>query len=687
MPIGSLSYGSAALIFLALAVLLATAWRGRMQGALLVIACAVSAVWAIAAAFNSAIGLPQPVYVVLLEALRDLTVLVFVGALTRSQIGTNQPFPFVLRATLFGAYALPLALLVVVLAATESGGQVPTWLGYDLRILLHVFIAIVGLVLLEQVYKRSPPDLRWGIKFMCIGVGGIFAFDLALYTDALLFKQIDADMWFARGFVDAALIPLIAISVARNPQWSLDVFVSRGVVFHSTALLLAGAYLLVIALGGYYLRVFGGDWGSVARNAFLFIGLLAMVVAIFSGHMRARLRVFINKHFFSSKYDYRQEWLRLIRGLSADADGGRLEERAIRAVAEMVDSPAGSLWVRRGQVQFASVQTYGRAEFGVGSEPADGALPRFLQEWQWVINLDEYERDPLTYEGLALPAWLRGHTQAWLVVPLMLQAELYGFLVLAQPRAKREFNWEDIDLLKTAGRQVAIHLAQARSAADLAQSRQFEAFNRLSAYVVHDLKNLVSQLALVVKNAEKHKHNPAFMDDAIRTVDNSVGRMTRLLSQLRAGTSTSERKQRVELAQALDAVMHEKANGKPAPIIESRVLGLFVEADHDRLVSVLGHLVQNAQDATPDTGYVKLRLELDQSEAVIEVTDNGSGMDQQFIETRLFKPFDTTKGLSGMGIGAYEAKEFIEHLGGAVDVSSVVGAGTTFRLRIPVVTG
>jgi len=684
-PIGSLSYGSAALTFLALTALLATAWRGRMQGALLVAACGLSAVWAAAAAFQAALGEPSAIVVFALEAARDFGLLLFVGALVRSQIGANQPFPLVLRSLLLGSYVLPILLILILITTIASDAAPRTWLGYDARILLSVFIAITGLVLLEQFYKRSPPDLRWGIKFLCIGIGGIFAYDLALYTDALLFKQIDADLWFARGFVDVALIPLIAVSIARNPQWSLEVFVSRSVVFHSTALLLAGAYLLVIALGGYYLRVFGGDWGVVARNAFVFVGLLAMVITVFSGQMRAQLRVFINKHFFSSKYDYRQEWLRLIRELSLDASGGRLEERAIRAVAEMVDSPAGALWVRRGSLQFVSVQSYGRAEFGEGTEPIDGALPKFLQEWQWVINLEEYQRDPLAYEGLALPGWLRGLSQAWLVVPLMLQAELYGFLVLAKPRAKRDFNWEDIDLLKTAGRQVAIHLAQARSASDLAQSRQFEAFNRLSAYVVHDLKNLVSQLALVVKNAEKHKHNPAFMDDAIRTVDNAAGRMTRLLSQLRAGVTTIERKQRVELASALASVVQDKANGKPVPTVETAVPGLYVEADHDRLVSVLGHIVQNAQDATPDSGHVRLRLERDETAAVIEIADNGSGMDQTFIETRLFKPFDTTKGLSGMGIGAYEAKEFIEHLGGTVHVHSVVGQGTVFRLRVPVV--
>lgn len=685
MLIGTISYGSAALMFLVFAVLLATAWRGRMQGALLIALCVASALWAAAAAYESLVPSYPPPYVIMLEALRDFATLAFVAALARSQIGPQQSFPFVLRACLIAAYVLPALLLLVVSAQTFSGSPGSTWLGYDSRILLHVFIAIVGLVLLEQVYKRSPPDVRWGIKFMCIGVGGMFAFDLALYTEALLFKQIDSGMWYARGFVYTALVPIIAISVARNPQWSLDVFISRSVVFHSAALMLAGAYLLIIALGGYYLRLFGGDWGIVARNAFIFVGLLAMVVAFFSGHVRSRIRVFVNKHFFSSKYDYRQEWLRLIRELSLDAQGGRLEERAIRAVAEMVDSPAGSLWVRRGQVQFSSVQTYGRTDFGVGSEPVDGALSRFLQEWQWVINLEEYEKDPLTYEGLILPAWLRSMSDAWLVVPLMLQSDLYGFLVLAQPRAKREFNWEDIDLLKTAGRQVAIHLAQARSAADLAQSRQFEAFNRLSAYVVHDLKNLVFQLALVVKNAERHKHNPAFMDDAIRTVDNSVGRMTRLLTQLRAGTASVERKQRIDLAVALDAVMLEKANGKPVPVFESRVEGLIVESDHDRLVSVLGHLVQNAQDATHDSGYVKLKLEREQFTAVIKITDNGSGMDPLFIQNRLFKPFDTTKGLSGMGIGAHEAKEFIEHLGGTLAVSSVVGEGTEFVLRIPVV--
>ena len=202
-------------------------------------------------------------------------------------------------------------------------------------------MAILGMILVEQVYRNTPVRQRWGIKFACLGIGGIFAYDFYFYSDALLLKQINPEIWAARGIINALVVPLIAVSAARNPDWSLGIAVSRRILFYSVALFGAAAYLLAMAAAGYYLRFFGGSWGTVMQVSFLFGAIVLLLAVLFSGTLRSWLRVFISKHFFSYNYDYREEWLRFTRTLAEGEHG--LEERVIQALAQLVESPAGGL--------------------------------------------------------------------------------------------------------------------------------------------------------------------------------------------------------------------------------------------------------------------------------------------------------------------------------------------------------
>ena len=258
--------------------------------------------------------------------------------------------------------------------------------------------------------------------------------------------------------------------------------------------------------------------------------------------------------------------------------------------------------------------------------------------------------------------------------------------MLAQSRAPRTCNWEDNDLLKTAGREAASHLAQMEAAEALVNARQFEAFNRLSAFLIHDMKNVVTQLTLVVNNAAKHKHKPEFVEDAFKTIENAAAKMNRLLNQLRSGTVTRGRLSEVDLEQLLTEVVADQHGRLPLPVLQCQAQGLIMRVERDRLADVLGHIIQNAQEATPSDGQVEVMLQNSGSMAVIEVRDTGCGMDGDFIRNRLFRPFDSTKGRSGMGIGAYEAREFIRELGGQLNVRSEPGAGTCFHIELPVAT-
>jgi len=681
LSIGAVSYGIATVAFILLTGLLVSGWRGKFQGALLAAAAGVTALWAGFSAYASATAGTLSALADLLEIARDGLWLLFLWKLLAARvvpenIATHQRLKrwFGLGALLFGTiFVATFALHANLLVSSPQAQFITVIIG-------RVVLAVIGLALVEQLYRNAPEAQRWAIKYFCLGLGTLFVYDFYLYSDAMLFRVVDTGIWSARGFINALLVPLIAVSAARNPHWSLDVHVSRRVVFHSAALFGAGAYLMVMAGAGYYIRLFGGNWGGVLQVAFLFGASVILLAVLFSGALRARLKVFLSKHFFNYKYDYREEWLRFTHTLSAGEPGLKLRQRSLQAVAELVDSPAAALWVEEGGVFRQAAQWNMPALSEIEEEHC--SLCRFLAERQWVVNLKEYAKAPDIYGELRLPAWMTSLPRAWLITPLILHEQLMGFIVLAESRSPRDFNWEDSDLLKTAGRQVAVYLAQIQATEALVEARQFESFNRLSTYVVHDLKNIVAQLSLLLANAQKHKHNPEFQEDMLATVDNAAQRMTRLLAQLRTGYQSAQQATAVDLIPLLERLMKEKAHFRPAPQLRAPTQPVWVIADKERLSRVLGHLVQNAIEATSETGEVNVALETQGENALITVQDTGQGMDEEFIREKLFRPFETTK-TSGMGIGAYECREYVRELRGELNVASHVNQGSTFTVSLP----
>jgi len=682
MNVALISYASAAAAYAMLAALLLTSWRGRVQGIYLLLPVMATSVWAAFSAFHALQGATMlPLFIVVLELVKTaLWVLFAIRMLTPDN---NKSSGDKVRHW-FNLWLIIIAGELLIL----FGGQFfySNTLFMQLTLMGFVALPVFGLVLLEQLYRNTHSERRWAIKYLCIGLGGLFAYDLYLFTEAMLFSRIDEVVWNVRGIIYAVLMPLLAIGVARNPQWSFDIFISRRLVFHSAALVASGCYLLLMAAGGYYLKYFGGDWGRATQILFLFAALLILVLILFSGQFRSRLRVFITKHFFNYKYDYRDEWLRFTQRLSEVPAKEVIMESVLRAIAELVDSPAGVLWLADDDKGYAPVAQVGLEGLVPDRLVESESLVCFIADSRWVINMDEYQASPARYEGLEMPAWLLAIERAWLMVPLVEGGRLFGMALLARPRVERSFNWEDSDLLKTAGQQAAVYLAQYKVNQALMDARQFEAFNQFSTFIIHDIKNMVAQLSLMVKNAEKHRHNPDFIDDMIETTQNSVSKLEKLIAQLRTGkrSVTQPANKQIDLARLVTNVVADKAVYQPAATFSNEVSqDLFVSADSGRLKTIIGHLLQNAIDATSASGTINVILFSDNHRIILKVIDSGCGMDEQFIRERLFKPFDTTKGSAGMGIGVYESRDYIRKIGGSLSVESTIGVGTTFIVSLP----
>jgi putative PEP-CTERM system histidine kinase len=387
---------------------------------------------------------------------------------------------------------------------------------------------------------------------------------------------------------------------------------------------------------------------------------------------------------FSYRYDYRREWLRFTRALGANEPGESLYQQVIRAMADLVESQGGTLWLKS-YGAFAEVGSINCAR-AVESEPAHGELAAFLAKTGWVIRVDECVESPASYAGLTLPAWLLGSEAAWLLIPLASGGDLVGFVVLSRSRAPVEVNWEVRDLLKTAGRQAAISIAQIRATEALVESEKLDSFNRMSAFVVHDLKNLVAQLGLVLKNAARHQDNPDFRKDMFETVGHAVDRMNQLMLQLHSGTTPVEKVHTIGLSTVVQRVINAKRS-KDVTIQANLAGELWVLAHAERIERVIGHIVQNAIDASDSVGAtVTVSVAADKQFATIEIADTGVGMAEEFVQNRLFHPFQTTKP-QGMGIGMYESYHYVHGIGGRIDVKSAPGAGTQLRIYLPLATG
>ncbi|MEW8291622.1 MAG: XrtA/PEP-CTERM system histidine kinase PrsK [Candidatus Thiodiazotropha endolucinida] len=683
MSIGIIGYAISATLFLLFSVMLVTSWRGRIEGIYLLTASVTTACWALAAValqVDESI-LTRTAYQIF-EIARNIAWFVF---LFRLLFNLQQACGKNLRNLAY----IPIAILIgsTVLIAVEPISQlfpVPIGTGgfASYPLVGYLGFAITGLTLIEQLYRSTRPEMRWSVKYLYLGMGVLFVYDFFLYAEALLFNRVDTTLWQARGLTSALAVPFVAIAATRNPSWSVRVFVSKQVVFHATTIIAAGAYLVTMAAVGYYIRFYGGSWGKATQVAFVFAGVIFLITVLFSGNLRSKLKVFVNKHFFSYKYDWRDEWLRVVQTLSNGRGGKEIRIRVIQAISDSIDAGGGYLWMSDNAGGYQCVSHWQVSANNILFDSSD-SLVTYFSNSDWIIDVDEYKQFPERYESLKLDDQLIAIDNAWLIIPVKHHEQLLGFVLLSQPKLTKSVNWEDRDLIKAAAKQAGSYLALLQTSEALNQANQFEAFNRLSAFVVHDLKNLIAQLELVVKNAERHKNNPEFMDDAVKTIGNAVSKMGRLLTQLRQGRFESTKSKEFYVEESVAQAVNQLYAYLPKPRLTINANFLKIIADKDRFTAIMVHMIKNAQEASQEDGKVDVTVDRDNNYAVITIEDNGVGMDALFIKERLFRPFQTTKGNAGMGIGVYETREYVNSLNGKMKVESVKGVGTKFEISIP----
>ena len=676
------SYLSSTIAYLLLVPVSMVGIKKSPVGIPYLIAVLFSLIWSFTIAVSSYHGVLSTSDILPVETLRNSAWLFLLSALMVLQRSGGSYF-LLFRSNAAKLVALLITFILVVEWHTDFRYFIQHFTGQDPRLFVHVIFAVIGLILIEQLYRGALANVRWAIKFLCLGLSGLFIIDFIVYSKSLLFSKLDSSLWDSRGIINALIVPLLAISIFRLQSEAIKISISRKIAFHTTVLFGTGLYLILMSLAGYYIRDYGGNWGEIAQILFIFLAIVLLLILFVSGKARALAKFYFNKHFFHYRYDYRDEWIKLSKTIAQLDSINELSSFIINTMANLVDSSGGGIWLKNDQGDFYLAENNNLGFSSPQLVTVNDSLIQILNSKKWVIDFVEFLNDPEVYDEVDLSSWYAEEKNVWLIIPLFRQNNLEAFVVLTQALISRRLNWEDHDLLKTVGMQLTNALALSHASDALSRSRQFEAYNRLSAYLVHDLKNLVAQISLIVKNAEKHKRNPEFIDDSILTLENVVAKIENILSQLKKGKISSDHKAVINLADIIHDVVLQQAGNSPALQVSLCADDIKVSGEKEKITAILGHLVQNAQEASEEDGFVRLELSSDEQHAIIKVIDKGSGMDEKFIAERLFKPFDTTKGNAGMGIGVYEARDYILKYSGEIAVDSKPGQGTTFTIHLP----
>lgn len=541
--------------------------------------------------------------------------------------------------------------------------------GFILYIAL-MSLLVVALVNFEITLANASPDALWKIKFELIGLSTIVTVQVFYYSQALLYRSLSMNYLPVRSFLYLVAAALIAYSLACR-RGNVHIQISRMAAFKSVVLIAVGIYLILLVLLGEGMQHFGALFSRNATLALAFLFGIGLLILLLSHRVRRQILVGLHKNFHQQKHDYRTQWLSFTEQLSTSRTGEELLQRILSAYCDIFGFNGSGLFLFEDKSGGYCLQAEHELEMKQDLIAEDNSLVSFMATSGWVINTGETVQDI----GTADLKIFRDNLVSF-VVPLFGLKRLEGFIVLSHPINSNEvYIYEDYDLMKTISRQAYLAIMHQRLSEEVTHTREIKAIGNVATFVAHDLKNLVSNLSLIVENAARHIHNPDFQKDMIESLGNTVARMQKLISRLKnLGEQDHFKQTQVNLLELAERTAHLIA-GSSVTVSGTAVTAY---ADENEIQKVILNLVMNGIEASPH--HEPVAIEVGHAAApFIRVTDHGCGMSARFLRTDLFKPFRTTKS-KGLGIGLYQCRQIIEAHHGTIEVNSAEGNGSVFTV-------
>jgi putative PEP-CTERM system histidine kinase len=556
-----------------------------------------------------------------------------------------------------------------------SLGNVGYW--YYIGVMVAFIIALSNI---EATLSEAHGKALYRMKFEAFGIMSLLGVLILFYSQGLLYRTINLNLIPVRSSVFIVGALLIGYSEAFRGNGD-KVRVSRHVLYRSITLLVVGVYLIILGLIGEGMRYFDIAFGREITIVFAFVSGVLLLAVLFSERVRRRTVVYIHKHFYANKHDYREEWIKLTSQFSLCATLTDVQESILTVYRKTFGLMGASLYLpSRDDNKYirASSQDMpaGTVELSVSGELRDYFINRGR-----VLNLNDGE-----YQLSELERAIYSEAGAWLIVPLISNGKIEGLAVLRDQLIPEELNYDDFDLMKVMARQAAQAITNLRLSEEIMEMQAMAAVARISSFVIHDLKNLATSLSLVVDNAVEHIGNPDFQKDAIITIKNTLSKMNSLTQRLK---SIPERlvleTSFVDIDHLSRETVTELAKLRPDSHIEYTGTPVVCRVDGEEIKKVIVNLVQNGLDAAEERGPVSVSVATysENGNACIRVADSGCGMTEDFLKNQLFKPFTTTK-KKGLGIGLYQCRQIIEAHSGRIEVKSDVSKGSVFTIYLPV---
>ncbi len=558
--------------------------------------------------------------------------------------------------------------------------------------LWHIFwiIITVGILMnLERTFRHSTGHIRWQTKFIFVGAAGIFGIRLFTHSQALLFQGIDTSLFVVN--LGALFIADIFIlrSLSRGKPMAASVQLSHQFLYTSFTIIIVGIYFIALGVLAWISVHF--EWlKNINLIIFLiFLTVIGLAVILLSDRLRMKRKRFISRHLKRPIYDYQKIWENFTDRTTSITNTSDLCQAIVKIVSETLEILSVTIWLvdeKQERLVFGGSTVYTEAQAGELNLFVKGGtdLIRAMANQTMPVDLKQHNDNWVedltrTYEQETKESRIR------YCVPLITAGQLIGIMTLSEKVFYEPLTFEESDLIKTISDQAASSLLNIRLSESLRQSKELEAFQTMSAFFMHDLKNLASKLSLVTQNLPLHIDNPEFRADALKTISQSVVKINNMSSRL----ALLNRKVELILKETDGNALLKIAVADAQKFIKTSITRSFdpnlprLQIDQEQLYKVLENLLMNAYDATGPDGQIAVSSHIKNNWAVIAVSDNGCGMSREFMEKRLFRPFQTTK-KQGMGIGLYHCKTIVDAHGGKLNVESEEGKGTTFEILLPI---